>query len=90
MQDRLVSELRLAGATTIDQANNVLWDFLPRFNRQFGVPDHVAKCNGDMVGGVYPRVCGGTVFLYRSGSLTLGLSPACAGEPWPRHGELLA
>ena len=37
-QDRLVSELRLAGATTIDQANNVLWDFLPRFNRQFGVP----------------------------------------------------
>ena len=28
-QDRLVSELRLAGATTIDQANNVLWDFLP-------------------------------------------------------------
>ena len=37
-QDRLVSELRLAGATNIDQANNVLWDFLPRFNRQFGVP----------------------------------------------------
>jgi hypothetical protein len=37
-QDRLVSELRLAGATTIDQANNVLWDFLPRFNSQFGVP----------------------------------------------------
>ena len=37
-QDRLVSELRLADATTIDQANNVLWDFLPRFNRQFGVP----------------------------------------------------
>ena len=37
-QDRLVSEMRLAGATTIEQANNVLWDFLPRFNRQFGVP----------------------------------------------------
>ena len=37
-QDRLVSELRLAGATTIEQANNVLWNFLPRFNRQFGVP----------------------------------------------------
>ena len=30
--------MRLAGATTIEQANNVLWDFLPRFNRQFGVP----------------------------------------------------
>tara|TARA_Y100000310_G_C20611790_1_gene778371 strand:+ start:530 stop:1495 length:966 start_codon:yes stop_codon:yes gene_type:complete len=36
-QDRLVSELRLAGATTIDQANKVLWDFLPRFNQRFGV-----------------------------------------------------
>ena len=36
-QDRLVSELRLAGASTIEQANKVLWDFLPRFNGQFGV-----------------------------------------------------
>lgn len=36
-QDRLVSELRLAGAATIDQANKVLWDFLPRFNLRFGV-----------------------------------------------------
>ena len=30
-QDRLVTELRLAGATTIDDANRVLADFLPRF-----------------------------------------------------------
>ena len=37
-QDRLVSELRLAGASTTEQANEALWDFLPRFNRQFGVP----------------------------------------------------
>ena len=37
-QDRLVSELRLAGAVTIDQANAVLRDFLPRFNSQFRVP----------------------------------------------------
>jgi hypothetical protein len=37
-QDRLVSELRLAGATTLEQANQVLWDFLPPFNRRFGVP----------------------------------------------------
>ena len=37
-QDRLVSELRLAGAATIDQANAVLRDFLPRFNHQFVVP----------------------------------------------------
>ena len=37
-QDRLVSELRLAGATTIDQANAMLQEFLPRFNQQFRVP----------------------------------------------------
>ena len=36
-QDRLVSELRLAGAKTLDQANAVLRDFLPRFNAQFRV-----------------------------------------------------
>ena len=37
-QDRLVTELRLAGAQTIDQANAVLRDFLPRYNAQFAVP----------------------------------------------------
>ena len=31
-------ELRVAGARTIDQANAVLRDFLPRFNAQFRVP----------------------------------------------------
>ena len=37
-QDRLVAELRLAGARTIDEANQVLWAFLPRFNQRFSVP----------------------------------------------------
>ncbi len=37
-QDRLVSELRLAGANTIEEANRVLQAFLPRFNERFGVP----------------------------------------------------
>ena len=37
-QDRLITELRLAGATTIEQANTVLEQFLPRFNRRFQVP----------------------------------------------------
>ena len=37
-QDRLVSEMRLADATTIEQANQVLWDFIPRYNQRFGVP----------------------------------------------------
>lgn len=36
-QDRLRSELRLAGAKTIQEANQVLWDFLPRYNRRFTV-----------------------------------------------------
>ena len=37
LQDRLVTELRLAGATTIEEANVVLKDFLVRFNTRFGV-----------------------------------------------------
>jgi hypothetical protein len=37
-QDRLVSELRLARASSILEANLVLRDFLPCFNRRFGVP----------------------------------------------------
>ena len=36
-QDRLVTELRLAGASTIDEANMVLQEFLPRFNARFAV-----------------------------------------------------
>jgi transposase len=37
-QDRLVSELRLAQAKTLEEANRVLQAFLPRFNRRFAVP----------------------------------------------------
>ena len=37
-QDRLVSELRLAGATTMLEAQPVLEDFLPQFNARFAVP----------------------------------------------------
>ena len=40
-QDRLVSELRLAGARTMDQANAVLREFLPRYNLRFAVPAEV-------------------------------------------------
>lgn len=38
LQDRLVSELRLAEAESIDQANKVLAKYLPWHNRRFGVP----------------------------------------------------
>jgi transposase len=37
-QDRLVSELRLAGASNIREANEVLWKYLPSHNRKFAVP----------------------------------------------------
>ena len=36
-QDRLVTELRLAGVTTIEDAGVVLREFLPHFNERFGV-----------------------------------------------------
>lgn len=37
-QDRLVAELRLAGANTLVDANRILGEFLPRFSERFGVP----------------------------------------------------
>ena len=37
-QDRLVTELRLAGASSIGEANRVLEQFLLRFNQRFPVP----------------------------------------------------
>lgn len=37
LQDRLVVELRLAGATTVAEANAVLWAYLPHFNDRFAV-----------------------------------------------------
>lgn len=36
-QDRLVAELHLAGINNMDEANRFLEDFLPRFNKRFGV-----------------------------------------------------
>jgi len=38
LQDRLGSELRLAGATSLAAANQVLWAYLPQFNAGFAVP----------------------------------------------------
>jgi transposase len=42
-QDRLVTVLRLAGATDIEAANSVLSRFIPDFNRRFGVPAAIAE-----------------------------------------------
>ena len=53
-QDRLVTELRLAGATNIEETNSVLREFLPRFNRRFRVPPH---CTGTAFRPLDPGVC---------------------------------
>lgn len=37
LQDRLVKELRLAGATTIAEANKFLEEYIPKFNAKFAV-----------------------------------------------------
>ena len=44
-QDRLVKELRLAGAKTCEEANRVLNGYLPKFNQRFEVS---AKGHGDL------------------------------------------
>lgn len=38
LQDRLVAELRLAGASSLEEANVVLAAYLPRHNERFAVP----------------------------------------------------
>lgn len=37
LQDRLVKELRLAGITTMEKANEFLKEYLPRYNVRFAV-----------------------------------------------------
>jgi transposase len=44
-QDRLVSELRLAHATTLSQANTVLQRFCAEYNRRFAHPAADAACD---------------------------------------------
>ena len=53
-QDRLVAELRLAGATTLEQAQAVLDEFVPRFNRRFGVPP---QCSEPAFRPLDPEIC---------------------------------
>ncbi len=37
-QDRLVTELRLADVRSLEEANRFLEEYIPRYNKQFGVP----------------------------------------------------
>ena len=78
LQDRLVTELRLAHAATINDANRVLEDFLPRFNERFRVPaHHTETAYRDLDG----RVCLDTT-LYNP-------LPEVQAQGWPgQHGEV--
>ena len=53
-QDRLVTELRLAGATTMEQARAVLQQFPLRFNRRFRVPP---RCPDTAFRTLSPELC---------------------------------
>ena len=61
-QDRLVTELRLAGAVTIEGANALLKEFLDRFNARFGVPAQHPEAAYRPLG---PRVCLDTALCFR-------------------------
>ena len=61
-QDRLVTELRLAGAVTIEEANALLKEFLDRFNARFGVPAQHPEAAYRPLG---PRVCLDTALCFR-------------------------
>ena len=61
-QDRLISELRLAGATTIPEASAVLADFLPRFNDRFRVP---AQQTGTAYRPLDPGICLDRILCYK-------------------------
>ena len=61
-QDRLVTELRLAGATTMEEANVVLKEFLDRFNARFGVVAQHPEAAYRPLG---PGVCLDTALCFR-------------------------
>ncbi len=61
-QDRLVSELRLAGAATRDEANAVLGRFLPEFNKRFM---HAAATQGSAYRPVPARLDLTTIFAFQ-------------------------
>ena len=62
LQDRLVTEMRLAGATTIDDANRVLNAFPPRFNERFRVPPEHADPAYRVL---HPEMCLDTVLCLK-------------------------
>ena len=57
-----MTELRLAGAVTIEEANALLKEFLDRFNARFGVPAQHPEAAYRPLG---PRVCLDTALCFR-------------------------
>jgi transposase len=62
LQDRLVIELRLAGAATLAEADRALGAFLPRFNARFQVPaSEAGSAYRPLAAGMRPE----TVFCFK-------------------------
>ena len=80
-QDRLVSELRLAGAQSIAQANQVMQDFLPHYNSRFALP---ASQPGSAYRPPVPGFIPQEVFCFKY-QRTVGADPSwegsCASNP---------
>jgi hypothetical protein len=91
LQDRLVSELRLAGARTVEQANAVLERYRPEHNRRFAVPprDTAPAWRPVRPGVDLDRICS---FRYeatvlRDNTVRLGGSIVIDIPPGPRRGS---
>lgn len=94
LQDRLVSELRLAGATTAAEANAVLERFRPDYNRRFAVsPVNPASAWRAVRRGTdLERVCSfyyeATVLndntVHLGGVVVIDIPPGPASEATPR------
>ncbi len=61
-QDRLITELRLSGATTMAEAKAVLQQFLPRYNRRFRVPP---QCSEPAFRPVGPELSLGQILCFK-------------------------
>ncbi len=61
-QDRLITELRLSGATTMEEAQAVLKQFLPRYNRRFRVPP---QCSEPAFRPVGPELSLGQILCFK-------------------------
>lgn len=92
-QERLVVELRLAGAKTADEANRVLGGFLVRFNRRFAVPPasegraYLPLPEGLRLGEVFCFKFGRSVGMdntVRLGEVRLQLEPGPGGRSYAR------